>query len=113
MLFPDRCAIGYSDDSGEHSSLVCDGTKLYVGLRLLDQRGADMKSQPVIPQPDIEQPGAAMRVPPTLPAIDAQVAANDDLARDEEYEKIPNPLWVINIAMAAFFISAALIMMFS
>ena len=72
-----------------------------------------MKSQPVTPQPDIERPGAAMRVPPNLPAIDARVAANDDLARDEKYEKVPNPLWAINIAMAAFFISAALIMMFS
>jgi hypothetical protein len=41
------------------------------------------------------------------------MAANDDLGRDEKYEKVPNPLWAINIAMAAFFISAALIMMFS
>ncbi len=72
-----------------------------------------MKSQPVIPKPDMEQPGAIMRVPPNPPAIDSQVAANDDLARDEKYDKVPNPLWAINIAMAAFFISAALIMMFS
>jgi hypothetical protein len=72
-----------------------------------------MKTQPVIPKLDIEQPGATMRVPPSPPAIDSQVAANDDLARDEKYEKVPNPLWAINIAMAAFFISAALIMMFS
>jgi hypothetical protein len=54
-----------------------------------------------------------MRVPPNPPAIDSQVAANDDVVRDERYEKVPNPLWAINIAMAAFFISAALIMMFS
>lgn len=72
-----------------------------------------MKPQPVIPKPDIEQPGTAMPVPPNPPAIDSQVAANDDHARDEKYEKVPNPLWAINIAMAAFFISAALIMMFS
>jgi hypothetical protein len=72
-----------------------------------------MKSQPVIPKPDTEQPGATMRVPPDPPAIDSQVAANDDLMRDERHEKVPNPLWVINIAMAAFFISAALVMMFS
>jgi len=72
-----------------------------------------MKSQPVIPKPHIEQPGAAMRVPPNPPANDSRVAANDDLVRNEKYEKAPNPLWAINIAMAAFFISAALIMMFS
>ena len=72
-----------------------------------------MKSQPVIPKPDIEQPGTAMPVPPNPPAIDSQVAANDDHARDEKYEKVPNPLWAINIAMAAFFISAALITMLS
>lgn len=72
-----------------------------------------MKSQPVIPKPTIEQPGATMRVPPSPPTIDSRMAANDDLGRDEKYEKVPNPLWAINIAMAAFFISAALIMMFS
>jgi hypothetical protein len=113
MIFPDPCAIGNSDAGGEYSSLVGDGTGLYVGLRLLDPRGANMKSQPVISKPDIERPSAAMRVPPNPPATDSQVAANDDLARDEKYEKVPNPLWAINIAMAAFFISAALIMMFS
>jgi hypothetical protein len=113
MSFSDQCAIGDSDAGGEYSSLVCVGHQLYVGLRLLDRRGAKMKSQPVTPKPHIEQPGATMRVPPKPPAIDSQVAANDDLARDERYEKVPNPLWAINIAMAAFFISAALIMMFS
>jgi hypothetical protein len=71
-----------------------------------------MKSQPVIPIPDAEQ-RSAMRVPPDPPAIDSRVAANDDLARDEKYERVPNPLWAINIGMAAFFISAALVMMFS
>jgi hypothetical protein len=113
MNFSDQCAIGNSDAGGEYSSLVRVGTRLYVGLRLLDPRGAKMKSQPVIPKPAIEQPGATMRVPPNPPAIDSQVAANDDVVRDERYEKVPNPLWAINIAMAAFFISAALIMMFS
>jgi hypothetical protein len=113
MPFSDRCAIGNSDAGREYSSLVCVGAGLYVGLRLLDPRGAELKSQPVIPKPDIEKPGATMRVPPSPPATDSQVAANDDLSRDEEYEKVPNPLWAINIAMAAFFISAALIMMFS
>ena len=72
-----------------------------------------MEPQPMIPRPDIGQPGAPMRVPPDPPAIASQVAANDDLARDEKYEKVPNPLWAINIAMTAFFVSAALIMMFS
>jgi hypothetical protein len=72
-----------------------------------------MKSQPVIPKPDIEQRGTAMRVPPDPPATDSRVAANDDPVPDEDYEKVPNPLWAINIAMAAFFISAALVMMFS
>ena len=72
-----------------------------------------MKPEPVIPKPDIEHPGATMRVPPHAPLIDSQVAANDDLARVEKHDKVPNPLWVINIAMAAFFIFAALIMMFS
>ncbi len=72
-----------------------------------------MKSRSMIPKADIELPGAAMRVPPNPPEIDSKVAANDDHARDEKYEKIPNPLWAINIAMAAFFISAALIMILS
>ena len=72
-----------------------------------------MKSKPVISKPGIEQPGATMRVPPSPPAIDSPVAANDDLVPDESHEKVPNPLWAINTAMAAFFISAALIMMFS
>ena len=70
-----------------------------------------MKSQPVIPKPDI--PGATLRVPPNPPAVDSRVAANDDLVGDATHEKVPNPLWAINIAMAAFFISAAFIMMFS
>jgi hypothetical protein len=113
MSFSDQCAIGNSDAGGEYSSLVRVVDRLYVGSRLLDPRGADMKSRSVIPKPDIEQPGAATRVPPNPPAIDSRVAANDDLARDEKYEKVPNPLWAINIAMTAFFISAALIMMFS
>lgn len=72
-----------------------------------------MKSQPVIRKPDLQQPGTALRVQSTPQSIDPPPAANDDLARDVKYEKVPNPLWVINIAMAAFFISAALIMMFS
>ena len=72
-----------------------------------------MKSQPVIPKPDIGQPGTHMRAPPDSPALDSQAAANDDLTRDQKHEKAPNPLWAINIAMVAFFISAALIMMFS
>jgi len=72
-----------------------------------------MKSHHMIPKPDIEQPGAAMHMPPNPPAIDSQMAANDDLARNKRYERVPNPLWAINIAMVAFFISAALVMMFS
>jgi hypothetical protein len=113
MLFPDQCAIGNSDAGGEFSSLVCVATRLHAGLRLLEQRGSNMNPQPVIPKRGSEQPGATMRVPPNPPAIDSREAANDDLARVEKHEKVPNPLWVINIAMAAFFISAALIMMFS
>jgi len=72
-----------------------------------------MKSQPVIPKPDIEQPGALTPVSPDSPALDSQPAANDDLARGEKREKVPNPLWAINIAMMAFLVSAALVMMFS
>lgn len=72
-----------------------------------------MKSQPVMPKPNIALPGATMRVASNHPAIHSPVAANDDLARDERYDKVPNPLWAINIAMSAFFLSAALIMRFS
>ena len=72
-----------------------------------------MKSKPVIPESHVEQEGVARRVPLDPPAIDSRAAANDDLARLEKDEKGPNPLWVINIAMAAFFIVAALVMMFS
>lgn len=72
-----------------------------------------MKSQPAVTKPDIEQPGALTREAPDSPALDSQAAANDDLAREEKRTKAPNPLWAINIAMVAFFISAALVMMFS
>jgi len=72
-----------------------------------------MKSLPVIPKPDGAQPGATTLVPASPPAVDSRAAANDDRMREEEHEKVPNPLWAINAAMAAFFIAAALIMMFS
>lgn len=72
-----------------------------------------MKSQLVIPKSDVERPGAAMCVAPDSPTIGSQTAANDEPVLNEKHEKVPNPLWVINIAMAAFFISAALIMMFT
>lgn len=54
-----------------------------------------MKTHPAIFQPDSARPVA------------------DELVRDEKHDKAPNPLWVINIAMAAFFIVAALVTMFS
>lgn len=72
-----------------------------------------MKSQPVIPTSEIDQRRAGTRVPPNPLAIDSRGAANDELVRHEKYEKVPNPLWAINIAMGAFFIAAALIVMFS
>ena len=72
-----------------------------------------MKSQLVIPKSNVEQPGAAICEAPDLPPIDSQMAANDERVLNQKHDKVPNPLWVINIAMAAFFISAALIMMFS
>lgn len=72
-----------------------------------------MKFQPANPNPDIARSGAAIRVPPIPAAIDSRAAANDGLVRDEERDKSPDPLWIVNIAMAAFFISTALIMMFS
>src|SRR5690348_13163972 len=74
------------------SAMVC---RLYGGLRLLDHRGASMKSKPVIPESHVEQEGVARRVPLDPPAIDSRAAANDDLARLEKDEKGPNPLWVI------------------
>lgn len=95
MRFADPCAIDDSDASDEYSSLARVGTRLYVGLRLLDRRGGKVKTHPAIFQPDSARPVA------------------DELVRDEKHDKAPNPLWVINIAMAAFFIVAALVTMFS
>ena len=51
----------------------------------------------------------AVKPPDTF---DARVAANDEL-EGQRRETTENPLWVINIAMAAFFIVAALVMMTS
>lgn len=72
-----------------------------------------MKSQLVIPKSNVDRPGAAKCEARDLPPIGSQTAANDEPVLNEKHEKVPNPLWVINIAMAAFFISAALIMMFT
>jgi len=55
---------------------------------------------------------ASMRVVASPPATHARAAANDELDR-EKRDTSENPLWVINIAMAAFFIVAALVMMTS
>lgn len=44
--------------------------------------------------------------------LETSAAANDDLAGGQR-ERSENPLWVINIAMVAFFIVAALMIMTS
>lgn len=70
-----------------------------------------MKAQPRIPQPDVIREDSSLRAS-AIPPPDAHTAANDD-TRSQRRRSPLNPLWVINIAMAAFFISAALIMMFT
>jgi hypothetical protein len=69
-----------------------------------------MKTQAKIPAPDVRQPDASLLVPASPLAGDPRAAANDELP-GEEHDTSENPLWVINIAMAAFFTTAALVMM--
>jgi hypothetical protein len=69
-----------------------------------------MKTQAKIPTPAVRQTDVSMLVPASPLASDAGAAANDELP-GEQHDTSENPLWVINIAMAAFFITAALVMM--
>ena len=68
-----------------------------------------MKAQPRTPDP-ATAPGHA---PASHPAIEPRAAANDDELHGAKRDRPENPLWVINIAMAAFFIVTALVMMTS
>jgi hypothetical protein len=61
--------------------------------------------------PAAGRPGAAAPLP-APPAFEVRAAANDDAA-DEKRHTPENPLWVINIAMGAFFVVVALVMMLS
>lgn len=59
-----------------------------------------------------KRPHPSVRAQASPVAIHARPAANDEL-KDEKREKPENPLWVINVAMAAFFFVTALVMMIS
>lgn len=71
-----------------------------------------MKAQAKIPDQDVTQQDYSVRAPTSPPAVDARAAANDEL-QGQKPRAPENPLWAINIAMAAFFIVAALVMMTS
>ena len=71
-----------------------------------------MKAQAKLSDHAVKPPDTSVSVPAHRPAIDARAAANDEL-EGQRRETTENPLWVINIAMAAFFIVAALVMMTS
>jgi hypothetical protein len=71
-----------------------------------------MKAQVKIPDSAAEQPAAPEAAPPGSPVIDARAAANEEW-HDRKHEPPENPLWLITIGMAAFFIVAALVIMLS
>ena len=71
-----------------------------------------MKAQVKIPDSAVQRPVGQERAPASPPAVDARVAANDELHTSKRHAP-ENPLWAINIAMAAFFIVTALVMMTS
>lgn len=71
-----------------------------------------MKAQAKNSDHDVKQQDYSVRAPTISPATDARAAANDEL-EGQKPRATENPLWAINIAMAAFFIVAALVMMTS
>lgn len=71
-----------------------------------------MKTQTKIPDSADGPPRESLREPPRSAAVEARPAANEEFRRRKRPAPL-NPLWVINIAMAAFFIVAALAMMTS
>lgn len=71
-----------------------------------------MKAQPRLPDPAVIREDPSLRGAVVPSTVDERAAANDD-ARNERRRSRENPLWVINIAMAAFFIVTALVIMFT
>jgi hypothetical protein len=71
-----------------------------------------MKAQVKIPDSAVERPATPEPAPPASPAIEAQAAANEEW-HGRKHEPPENPLWLITIGMAAFFIVAALVIMLS
>ena len=71
-----------------------------------------MKAPAKIPVHTTDQAHTSMRAPAGSPSIDARVAANDEV-QSKTRDTPENPLWAINVAMAAFFVVAALVMMTS
>jgi len=69
-----------------------------------------MKAPAKIPVHTADQAHTTMRAPAGSPSIDVRVAANDEMP-GKQRDTSENPLWAINVAMAAFFIVAALVMM--
>jgi hypothetical protein len=61
----------------------------------------------------VGQHTARARAPAIPVVIEPTAAANDELPGQPEPATHENPLWVINIAMAAFFIVTGLVMMFT
>lgn len=71
-----------------------------------------MKTQVKISEHAAEAPAPHMNVPRGSSAIDVRAAANEEL-KSQKRDTTENPLWVINIAMAAFFIVTGLVIMTS
>ena len=71
-----------------------------------------MKAQVKIPDPAAGRPEAHEPAPPGSPVIEARAAANEEW-HGNKHEPPENPLWLITIGMAAFFIVAALVIMLS
>lgn len=70
-----------------------------------------MKAQAKMPDPSFKR-GDSTPAPASPPAIEVRLAANDELHRRKNHTP-ENPLWIINIAMAGFFIVTGLVMMLS
>lgn len=71
-----------------------------------------MKAQVKIPGSVDERPAAPEPAPSGSPVIDARAAANEEW-HGRKHEPPENPLWLITIGMAAFFIVAAVVIMVS
>lgn len=71
-----------------------------------------MESRARVAEPTTDQPQTSLRAPPGPPAVETRAAANEE-PETTKRRTAENPLWAINVAMGAFFIVTALVLMLS